>query len=295
MMSRARGAWQRAIRLAGGDARVGRRSTRAARVGRSLAPLAPLALLATGACFATRSDMRILQGDLLSFRTEAARADSARARQVASVATALAAIADSARVTSDRLTRFQGDTRGDLRAIQQQLLQIQELTGQSQRRLQELRADMESRSQQSMVVTPPVPTAPGDTAAAAVQPAPGPNQLYQLAYDQLRRGSYSAARSGFEELLRLYPTSELAPDAQINIAESYAAEGATSAADSAYAAVVSKYPRSMRAPTALYKLALSMARQGNRTDARTAMDRVVREYPQSDEADLAREWIRTNR
>lgn len=261
---------------------------------RTMRAAAPLALVFTGACFATRSDMRVLQGDILNFRTEAARADSARARQVAAVAAALGTVADSVRATSDRLARFQGDTRGDVRAIQQQLLQIQELTGQSQRRLQELRAEMESRAQQP--VAPPVSATPGDTTnAAPVQAAPGPNQLYQLAYDQLRRGSYSAARAGFEELLRLYPTSELAPDAQINIAESHAAEGTNSAADSAYAAVVAKYPRSPRAATALYKLALSMARQGRRPDARSAMDRVVREYPQSDEADLAREWLRTNR
>jgi tol-pal system protein YbgF len=204
-------------------------------------------------------------------------------------------VTDSVRVLGERLTRFQGDTRGELRGIQQQLLQVQELTGQSQRRLQELRAEMEARSQQVPSV-PPAAAAPGDTTVPApVQAAPGPNQLYQLAYDQLRRGSYSAARAGFEELLRLYPTSELAPDAQINMAEAYAAEGAASAADSAYAAVVSKYPRSIRAPTALYKLALSQAQQGRRAQARTSMDRVVREYPTSDEADLAREWLRVNR
>ena len=111
------------------------------RIGRSVAPLA---LCLTGACFATRSDMRVLQGDILNFRTETTRADSARARQIASVAASLGTVADSVRATSDRLTRLQGDNRGDLRSIQQQLLQIQELTGQSQRRLQEMRAEMEA-------------------------------------------------------------------------------------------------------------------------------------------------------
>ncbi|MEP7383448.1 MAG: tol-pal system protein YbgF [Gemmatimonadota bacterium] len=256
--------------------------------------MATLSLVVTGGCFATRSDMRVIQGDILNFRTESARADSARARQIAVVAATLGSVSDSIRATSDRLTRFQGDTKGDLRAIQQQLLQVQELTGQSQRRLQEMRAGLESRSEQP--VMPTTTPLPGDSLAPApVQSTPGPNQLYQLAYDQLRRGSYSSARAAFEELLRLYPTSELAPDAQINIAEAFAAEGTAASADSAYAAVVARYPRSPRAATALYKMALSMARQGRRPDARTTMDRVVREYPTSDEADLAREWLRTNR
>lgn len=264
---------------------------------RSGRALAPLALLLSAGCFATRSDLRVLQGDILSFRTEAARADSARARQLAAVAQSLGQLGDSVRATSDRLARFQGDTRGDLRSILNQLLQIQELTGQSQRRLQEIRGEMEARGQVPIVSGPPTPPPAGvtDTSTPPVPNAPGPNQLYQLAYDQLRAGSYSAARTAFEELIRLYPTSDLAPDAQINIAEAFNGEGNVTAADSAYSAVVTKYPRSPRAATALYKLALSQARQGRTPNARQAMDRVVREYPTSDEADLAREWLRVNR
>ena len=257
--------------------------------------LAPLVALATSGCFATRTDMRVLQGDILAFRTEAARADSARARQIATIASTLVVVNDSLRETSTRLSRFQGDTKGELRMILQQLLQVQELTGQSQRRLQELRAEMEARAMQS--VAPPVAATPGDTTApvAGVPAAPGPNQLYQLAYDQLRRASYGTARAGFEELLRLYPTSELAADAQFYIAEAYAAEGAVAEGDSAYTQVVAKYPRTPKAATALYKLALSLARQGRKADARSAMDRVVREYPTSDDAELARDWLRSNR
>ena len=255
-----------------------------------------LVLLATTACMASRQDMRVLQGDLLTLRIESARADSARARQLAAVTRALSAVGDSLRAVSDRAQRFQGDTRGDLRAIQQQLLQVQELTGQSQRRLQELRAEMEAKAQAPVVPVAPSGVLPRDSVVPpAAAATPGPTQLYELAFDQLRRGSYGAARSAFEELLRVYPTSELAPDAQLNVAETHAAEGSAAAADSAFAAVVARYPRSPRAPTALYKMALSQARRGRRADARAAMDRVVREYPASDEADLAREWLRGNR
>ncbi len=265
---------------------------------RRLALLTPLAALAVSGCFATRSDMRILQGDIAAFRTENARADSARARQIATVAASLGVVGDSLREVSTRLGRFQGDTRGDIRQIQQQLIQIQELTGQSQRNLQNLRAAMEASAQQPQA-PPPVAPVPGDTSKMAAAPgapaAPGPNQLYQLAQDQLRRASYGAARAGFEELLRLYPTSDLAPESMFYIAESYAAEGSPASSDSAYALVVSKYPKSTKAATALYKMGLSLARQGKKADARAAMDRVVREYPNSDDAELARDWLRSNR
>jgi tol-pal system protein YbgF len=94
-------------------------------------------------------------------------------------------------------------------------------------------------------------------------------------------------------LLRLYPTSDLAGEAQFYLAESFSAEGNVGAADTAYAAVVTKYAQSPRAPTALYKRALLLQQRGNVALARTALNDLVRRYPRSDEAQLARERLRT--
>jgi hypothetical protein len=38
-----------------------------------------------------------------------------------------------------------------------------------------------------------------------------------------------------------------------------------------------------------------MAKRGRLAEARVAMERVTREYPNAAEADLATEWLRTNR
>lgn len=275
------------------------------------AVLVPLAALATGAC-ATRSDVRVLQNDLSIMRAESAQADSARRAQLERVIAELATVRDTLRVTSTRLTRFQGDAQGALYSLQQQLIQVQELTGQSQRRLQELRAGLEAGGAGAPFGAPPVgdpsvlppagapPAAPpagaaAGSASAAPPGAPGPNQLFQLSVDQLRRGSAGAARAGFEELIRLYPTSDVAPEAQFYIGEAYAAEGNMTAADSAYALVGSRYPDSPRAPTALYKYAASQERAGRAAEARRLFDTLVKKYPRSDEAELARERLRSPR
>ena len=204
---------------------------------------------------------------------------------------------DSVRSLSNRLTIIQGNVRGDLYQMNQQLLQIQELTGQSQRRLQELRASLEARQQDAPAAPVPVPPAGArrDSAAAPAPTAgsPGPNQLFQSSLDQLRRGSPASARRGFEELLRLYPTSDVAADAQFYLGEAWAAEGNAGAADTAYATVVTKHPQSQRAPTALYKRALLLQQRGNIALARTALNDLVRLYPRSDEAQLARDRLRT--
>lgn len=249
---------------------------------------APVALVAAGAC-ATRGDVRLVRQDLLVMRAEAARADSARRAQL-DVALrqlrALEEVQDSLRTLAVRLNRFQGQMGERLYAIDQQLIQVQELTGQSQRRLTELRASLEERQ-----TATPVPDSAGNAGN------PGPNQLFQLALDQLRRGSAGAARTAFEDLLRQNPppSADLAADAQFYIGEAYMAEGDTAQAITAYQTVVARHGRSPRAATALYKHALVLQVQGKRAEARTLFSRVVSQYPRSDEAELARDRLRTLR
>jgi tol-pal system protein YbgF len=256
---------------------------------------------ATTACFATRNDVRILQGDILASRAEAARLDSLRARQLvamaASIGNTLAVVSDSLKDLSGKLVRFQGETRQELNAIAEQLLSLAEATGMSQQRLSELRAELEQRNRQ-MTVPTPVP-APGDTTTPAVPapPSEGPYQLYQIGREQLTQKSFAAARDAFTMLLQQYPNAEegLLANALASIGDAYAAEQRYTEADSAFQSVVTRYPRTPAAPNALYKLGLSLARQGKRAEARTTMDNVVREYPRTDAATLALDWLRNNR
>ena len=273
-------------------------------IGRSLGrALAPVAFVATGACVATRSDLRLVQNDIAVLKAEQAQADSARRAQLDRVIAQLGLVNDTLRAMTARSSRFEGDVQQQLYAMAQQLVTVQELTGQSQRRLQELRASLEQRAQEIQTPAPaqapatgaPRPTTTAPTAAATTpgQASPGPNQLFQLALDQLRRGSTGAARAGFSDLLRQYPSSDVAPDAQFYVAESYATEGNAAAADSVYDLVARSYPTSPRAATALYKRAVTAQAAGRSADARTLFEAVIKQFPRSDEAVLARDRLRT--
>ncbi|MDX2184350.1 MAG: tetratricopeptide repeat protein, partial [Gemmatimonadaceae bacterium] len=204
---------------------------------------------------------------------------------------------------SQRVAKWQGDQKEELYAMQQQLLTIQELTGLSQRRLLELRANLEERAQDAASTSPPVaaatpPVAPSGTpasgvatpaagAGAAPTAGPGPNQLLQLSLDQLRRGSAGSARAGFQDLLAQYPKSDIAPLAQFYVAETFAQEGKAAPADSVYLLVVQRYPTSEKAATALYKHGLHLLATGKRVEARAVFADVVKRFPRSDEAVLA--------
>jgi TolA-binding protein len=248
---------------------------------------APFAALVLAGCLASKTDIAVLQTDLRTMRAEAAHGDSARRAQVDQVLAQLTRTNDSVRAISARLAKLQGDVANEHYQMSREIIQLQELSGQSTRRLQELRGALEERAPAAAQPA----ASPGDTARAVA--APGPGQLFQSSLDQLRRGSISVARGGFEELLRAYPTYEDAPEAMVYIAETYAAERNQVAADSVYGLVVQRYPSSPKAATALYKHALSLRSAGRTTAARAAFDRIVKDYPRSDEAALAREQLRS--
>lgn len=254
------------------------------------------ATLAANACFATRNDVRTLQGDIAVLRAENARADSVHRAQSQQAAAALAAVADSVRGVnaflvrfSTDVSRFEGDLSINMHTFGQQLLTLQELTGQNEKRLQDVRAEIER--QQAELATAAQPTAPSGspaTAPAAAPPAasaaPGPAQLFQLGGNMLDRGSYPAARAAFESLLQQYPTDENAGEAEYGIARSFDLDNQPAAADSVYALVVANYPKTVHAPSALYKRAMAQKQAGQAAKAQALFQQLVDKYPRSPEA-----------
>lgn len=259
--------------------------------GSFLASGAVVLVLSTTACFASKGDVRVLQDELRALRSQVAQSDTVRRAQADSAMMLIAHTNDSLRLFSTRFAAFQANVSGGLYDMNRQLLQIQELSGQSQRRLQELRASMEARNE--AMAAAPAPGAVPDTTKPAA--GPGPAQLFQVAFDQMQRGSFGVARTGFQDLLEKYPKFEEAPTAQLYIGQSFAEEKNAAAADSVYQLVANRYPQSKAAPTALYKYALSLIAQKKNPAARTVLDRIVKNYPNSDEASLARDLLRTTK
>jgi tol-pal system protein YbgF len=242
-------------------------------------------VLATLAACVTKSDVQGVQDDVALFKADYARRDSVRGAQLAQVIQAQQRVLDSLTSSRKAVGQLRGDLASDLYNIQQQLVQLQELTGQSQQRLSELRTRLEARGEQIATTTP------GDTGHAATPAAASADQMYEASLAQLRRGSTSTARQGLREMLRVYPTSERAGDALYFIGQSFAAENPDSSAVY-YEQVVQKYPNSSRAGSALYNLGLLAERRRETRKAREAYQRVVQKYPQSDEAALARDRLK---
>ncbi|HET9708285.1 MAG TPA: tol-pal system protein YbgF [Gemmatimonadales bacterium] len=257
-------------------------------------------ILGLGLCSgcALRGDVRKVELQVEALRAEMTRSDSARRVERDSLARVLVAVQATISAEQNALVQIRGDIRSDLQAVQQQLMALQELTGQSQQRLSELRSRLSNPTPAPAPPPPADTTTGGGGSTPATSPAtpsggtasPGPDQMYDLTMQQYRRGSFTTARLGFREFLRLYPNDERASDALYFVGESFAPENPDSAS-AVYQDVVKRFPNSPRAPSALYKLGLLAQQRGDKAGARTFFARVLAGYPRSDEANLARDRL----
>ena len=230
---------------------------------------------------ALKGDVRKVELQVQTLQAQVAKSDTARAAEQDTVLAAVRLVQQALATQQAYLVQLRGDLRTELIAVEQQLVAIQELTGQSQQRLTELRSRLETRAQSPDPNA--VPTGPSGNPAG-----PGPDQMYDASLQQYRRGSTATARLGFREFLRVYPTHERAPDALYYVGESFEQSAPDSAA-AVYDQLVKGYPNSSRAPSALYKLGRLAEQKGDKTAARNYYSRVISAYPRSPEADLARQ------
>ena len=137
-------------------------------------------------------------------------------------------------------------------------------------------------------------TPPAGVATAPSNPSPNvsPKQAYDSAFNDYTSGQYDLAVQGFAYYIKMFPTSPLADDAQLNICNSYFAMGNYKEAVAACQKVTSEYAQSDSVPSAYYKLGLSYEGLKQIELARRAYETVVKNYPNAlGDASLARQRL----
>lgn len=244
--------------------------------------LLALALSLPLAGCATKKDVQTLGSEV-----EALRAAQQQTQQslVQEIRRQTALLMDS---VSMKDVRLRGDLLNRIAALDRQLVQIQELTGQSQQTLATLRQEARQREEAARAAAAAADTMGG---GAGAPPAASADELYSTARDALQRGSLSTARAGFEEFVRSYPRDARAADAQLSVGETYEkAKDAAKALD-AYQKVLELYPNSGRAPTALLRAAKIEQDRGNRDRSRSMLNQLTTAYPKSPEVAEAKKLL----
>jgi tol-pal system protein YbgF len=232
--------------------------------------LAALLLPAVVGC-ATKRDLRDLSAEIDSMRAS----QEAMLRQIQRQNES---ILDS---MSTQEVRLRGDLSNQLVQIERQLIQVQELTGQGQQALVDLRETVREREQ--AIRSPGNGGAPMDVGDR--------DDLYATAADALQRGSYATAAAAFDQFVRAFSEDGRAAEAQLFVGEAFEGSGDDDRALDAYGRVLELFPNSPSAPTALYRAALIELDRGESGLARDMLGQVVAAYPQSPEATLARERL----
>ena len=163
-----------------------------------------LSLGLTAGC-ALKGDVRKVELQVQALQAQIAKSDTTRAAEKDTLLSAIRVLQQSLATQQAYLVQLRGDLRTELIGVNQQLVAVQELTGQSQQRLTELRSRLEERSTQPDPHA--VPVGPSGNPAG-----PSADQMYDASLQQYRRGSTATARMGFREFLRVYPTHERAAD-----------------------------------------------------------------------------------
>jgi tol-pal system protein YbgF len=136
----------------------------------------------------------------------------------------------------------------------------------------------------------PPPPPPAATGAAQTGPPPGmsPTQLYEAAMKDRSGGNLDLARQGFEEYLKWFANTDLAPNAQFYIGTIHYDRNEFDPAIKAFDTVLERFPENNKTPDAMYMKGMALLKSGQRTQAAAEFLNVIQKYPTAEVATKAR-------
>ena len=137
--------------------------------------------------------------------------------------------------------------------------------------------------------TPAAPAAPGAPPPSSV--GQSPSRMLESAKSDYFASQFTLALSGFEAILRTFPRTESASEAQFWIGETYSAQQRWNDAIAAYTLVAQNHPSSVNVPEAYYKRGRAYESLGQSEAARASWSLVIKTYPESQAAFLAKQGL----
>ncbi|HEY4372385.1 MAG TPA: tol-pal system protein YbgF [Burkholderiales bacterium] len=190
-------------------------------------------------------------------------------------------------------TRVQMDINAQL---EQMKAEIARLRGQlevmsndlenAQKRQKDFYIDLDTRLRK---VEPPPPPDPG---AAPAAPTADEQKMYDSGLNLVKGSNYKSAAETFNQFLRLYPNSQLAPAAQYWLGNSLFALRDYKGAIAAQQRVVENWPKDIKAPDALLNISSAQVELKDTRGARATLEKLITQYPGSDAAKLAQDRVK---
>ena len=116
--------------------------------------------------------------------------------------------------------------------------------------------------------------------------------IYHSAKQAFDQGDYESAREKFQKLIKKYPKSKNADNAQFWIGEIYYHEKWYEKAILEYQKVIEKYPKGNKVHASLLKQGFSFFNLGDKANARLIFTELIKKYPKSNEAKIAKKKLK---
>jgi tol-pal system protein YbgF len=183
------------------------------------------------------------------------------------------------------LLKSEADMQVELKSLSSQIHALQA-------RLEETNMRLEQLSQQAAAAAQELRSSRGDAPGAA-SPSADPQAMYQAAYGDYLKHNYDLAILGFQQYLDAFPDTELSDNAAYWIGECHFGQGKFEQAIRQFDVLQQRYPRSDKTASAWLKKGYALLELSQKQAGISQLRKVIREYPGSDEANLARQRLRT--
>lgn len=118
------------------------------------------------------------------------------------------------------------------------------------------------------------------------------DEVYRSAKAAYDKGDFNTARESFQKLLKEFPKSDNADNAQFWIGEIYYREKWYEKAILEYQKVIEKYPKGNKVTASLLKQGFAFFNLGDKSNARLILSELIKKYPKSNEAKIAQRKLK---
>jgi len=130
-------------------------------------------------------------------------------------------------------------------------------------------------------------SAPKELSPEAAEKTLSDQERYVAAKQAFDQSDFEAARSGFEVIIKDFPKSEHADNAQFWIGEIYYREKWYEKAILEYQKVIENYPKGNKVPASLLKQGFAFISLGDKANARLILKELGKKYPETNEGKIA--------
>lgn len=236
-------------------------------------------------------DLKALQGTVTELKTlmqrnldETTRANTTAAVIDATLKERLKEIERTAAAPAAGLTSKMDQMSTDFQGLKESVADLTARMGKLQQQILDLSNTIK------VMQAPPPPPGSGLTGSGSQMPA---ETLYNNAMRDKSGGRADLALQGFEEYLKLYGNTEMAPNAQFYIGEIHYSQADFDSALRNFDAVLEKYEENNKTPDALFMKGQTLVKMGRRTDGAKEFRTLLQQYPDTDVAGKAKTQLKS--